>query len=173
MVLLVRDLEDYRGKMKKIICMGLMLFLYQVVAALILYQSSYFNIMAYYLHPPWKGEVDVERLPMFYGDKIAFYFLKNKRNEASELVKTKNFSLAAMLVYYEDNHFFEEKEAKKRSFKFAELIIAAGYSPNDCEVTGKSSAKSIIDWGMMDKDVKEFLLRYMSEDELLKCNKEK
>lgn len=142
---------------------------YQATATTMLYTSDYFNVISYYTEPPKNGNIELGRLPIFFGDSTAILILRNKQSDAERLIRSGGISLAAALTSYEHSASFPEKEARRRAFKVADLLIAAGYDPMSCEQSKRSTAQVLKDWGHLDSEMRGFLLKYIPNSELFNC----
>lgn len=156
--------------MKKIIiiCISILL-LYQTIAFLLLYNSSYLNVVSYYTHPPTRGAIELKRMPMLFGDAIAIHVLKFKKKEATKLIDKGEIGLAAILASHQHNQVFSQEEAKYRSIRIAELFVKAGYDAWRCESDGRSTAEVLEDWGALDRESEKFLVEILGEKELRVC----
>lgn len=148
---------------------GFLLLAYQIVAMALLYSSGYLNVVAYYTHPPLYGEIEVRRMPMLFGDSLSLAFLEMRQEEAGTLISEGHVGLAAIMSSYEHDQPFEIKEAKRRALKIAELFIAAGYDATRCEAPGRSTAALLREWGLLDEDAKDFLLRHSQSGDIFSC----
>lgn len=154
---------------RKIIFTVLVLLLYQVCAAALLFNSSYLNIVYYYTHPPHKGEVGLRRLPLLFGDEIAHRMLRLKHEEAAALINDGKVGMAAILSSYEHNQVLSVQEAKFRTIQVAELFINAGYDLSQCEVDGRSTAAVLQSWELLDNDIEGFLVLKAGGEDIFSC----
>lgn len=156
--------------MRKIILIAAgLLFLYQVFAVVLLYTSDYLTVSSYYTHPPLAGGVELRRLPMLFGDSIALKILEERRAEAEELVQSGQIGMAAVLSSYEHNTALPEVEAKLRAIEMAKQFILAGYDISSCESDGRSTATVLRDWGVLDADIKSFIVGFYEGDDVFDC----
>lgn len=154
---------------KVMIALGILVF-YHAFAIFLLYSSSYLNVVSYYTHPPYKGEIQLRRLPLFFGDQIALEILRAKQDEATALVSEGDVGMAAILSSYQHNQALPEKEARSKSIQVAELFINAGYDMSRCETDGRSTAAVLQDWGMLDKEFQEFLTQKLGSEDMFSCH---
>ena len=155
--------------MKRAAIAFIILLAYQTAATLLLYTSSYFNIISYYTNPPTKGNIELQRMPLLFGDSIALYILGIKQQEAKILVQEGNIGLAAVLASYEHNQALPLEVAKRRAFKIADFFIAAGYDTTRCEDSGRSTAQVLKDWEILDEDMQKCLRQHNSSDDIFDC----
>jgi len=154
---------------RKVLVAISVLLIYQAVAVCLLYSSDYLNVVSYYTHPPTKGEVELTRLPILFGDVISMEILTAKNVEAKKLVDARAIGMAAVLSSYEHNQFLPKMEAKHRAIHVAELFVLAGYDISQCENDGRSTASVLQDWGVFDEDMERFLRQFNKETDLLSC----
>jgi hypothetical protein len=156
-------------KIKLILCGASLLICYHLLASINLYRSSFLNVASYYTHPPLHGNIEFERLPMFFGDTLAKIILQSKVGEAQELVDSGGVSMAAILVSYRDELVLPIDEAQRRTFFIAELFIDAGYDIKLCEIDGKSTVANLERWAEFDKLTEEFLLQFIHKGAFYSC----
>jgi len=157
---------------KRVLQVALVAVVYQSIAMLALYNSSVLNLGAYYTHPPIKaGEIELQRLPMFWGEQAAIFFLERyKKNEINILMNNESIGMSAVLTSYEGNDALDLELARSRVIDLAKVYIENGYDLRKCEYKGLSTASILDEWGMLDDVNFNFLMQYLSKEELFICS---
>ncbi|MDT8385614.1 MAG: hypothetical protein RRB22_14490 [Gammaproteobacteria bacterium] len=150
----------------------LILSLYQIVAVVILYNSSVLNLSAYYTYPPMEtGDIGIQRLPMLFGENIALTILnKHKKNDFKLLFGKREVGLAAVLSSYNNNEILDVKTAHSRVIDVARAYVKNGYDLSRCEKDGKSVAGLLKEWGMLNDRNRKFILEYVQQEKLFECS---
>lgn len=156
-------------KAKYIFLLVLVVCAYHVLAFLNLYNSSLFNVIAYYVTPPPAGGVELQRLPMFGGQKIAYDLIANRYDEFQSLSFSGEVSIAAILSIYGDENPIPESVVKARYHEVVSVFVSKGYDLSRCESNGKSTAQNLSDWGFLDTDTKNFLSAKLEGKDMFTC----
>lgn len=154
---------------KKFIYSALIVVIYQLVAVVLLYNSSFLNLVAFYIHPPYLGKVEVERLPMLFGDSISFYLISHRKNDINKMINKNKVGIAALLSSYQHEKPEDVERVRIKSFDIAKVFISNGYDLSQCEYGNKSVAKLLEDYGALDDKSHKFLLLYLPETDLFIC----
>ncbi len=111
------------------------------------------------------GNIEVRRLPVLFGDSIARTILLSKEAEARDLIEGGQISLASVISSYQQNTFLSPTESKARALYIAERFLQAGYDLGVCEQGDQSTTRLLIDWGVYDQEVGEFLSKHRRGDQ--------
>jgi len=147
-------------------------FVYQIIAIVLLNHSNYLNVISYYTHPPYLGDVELRRLPMIFGEPIALAILERRKEDAVKLAKNRTIGIAAILSSYQHEQVLSQNEARDKTFVIAELFITSGYNLELCENEGESVASVLKRWGVYDSKMETFLLKFLSKEQLFICKEQ-
>jgi len=154
---------------KKFIYIALIVVIYQIAAIVLLYNSNFLNLVSYYVHPPYKGMVEIERLPMLFGDSISYSLISTRKNDINDMIKKNKVGIAALLSSYQHEDYTDIEDVRKKSFDIAKIFISNGYDLSRCEYGNKSVATLLKEYGALDNKTHKFLLTYLPETGLFTC----